>query len=726
MFKEVILVLIVISIPGYASASPPAELAKQVEIFRDEWGVPHINGKTDESVIFAVAYAQCEDYFWQVEDTYLFCIGKYGLAYGEKGLESDRIHALFEIERMAKETYAIADPQRKMVCDAYAAGYNYYLETHPEVSPRIIDHFEPHYLIQYERFMILQRMLGRAHAPKGGLEPMLEEMAAATGSNAWAISGEKTQEGAAMLFINPHQPWYGTGSFTEMHVVSDEGWNFSGCTFPGGPFPSMGHNEYLGWAHTVNDPDVADVYRLTFDDPEEPLNYRYDDGYRTAESWEDTLQYVTEQGVQEKTYTFRKSHFGPIIAREDDEQFLAVKIPKLHDGNRTKQYIAMTKAKNFDEWYEAQSMLQMQMFNTVYADVDGNIFYLYGGTVPRRNEEVDWTEPVDGSNSENEWNGFHPIEELPQVLNPISGFVQNCNQSPFTTTDDGNPSMHDFPSYLAEDKHSDKRRAKMSRLLLRNATDVTFDNWQNLCYDTQLYWPMTELPRYERWFEELNETHPELAHEVKPFLDHLLAWDCESRADSTATTLCVAWYEELYGRGYPSETMNQEYEESIEARFRGLVKAAKTLHAVYGDWKIPYGEIFRLQRWPNCPGPEYVPFDDTKPSLPQVGVRGPLGVAMTVYHTPPVLDQPNRRKQYACVGASYMAAISFGDKIQTGSYLHYGQSGDPGSPHFFDQAKLLSEKKFKPAWFYWEDVLAHTVDRYRPGRRTQGSKNRDD
>lgn len=710
------LMIAVIALPCVAQADTAEELAKQVTIHRDEWGVPHIDGPTDASVIFGVAYAQCEDYFWQVEETYIFCTGQYGLAYGEEALDSDRVHALYEIEQRAKEAYANGDAETKMVCDSYAAGYNYYLKMNPDVKPRLITNFEPHYMIQYERFMMLQRLLGRAHAPRRQLKPLLEEMKAATGSNAWAISGAKTKSGAAMLFNNPHQPWYGVGSYTEVHVRSGEGWNFSGSTFPGGPYPSTGHNEYLGWGHTVNEPDVGDVYRLTFDDPENPLHYRYDGGYRLAEEWQDTLRYITKEGVKEKTYTFRKSHYGPIMAKESDTEYLAVKIARLHDGNRTKQYRKMTKAKNFEEWYAAQGMLQMQMFNTVYADVDGNIFYLYGGTVPRRRADIDWTKPVDGSDPANEWQGIHPIEELPQVLNPISGFVQNCNQTPFTTTDDGNPSREDFPVYMAEDAHDDKRRAKMSRYLLRNANNIDFDDWQELCYDTHLYWPMTELPRYERWFEGLKESHPDLAEKAGPLLAHLLDWDYESTATSTQATLCVAWYEQMYGRGYPVEKLKPEYEASIPKRFEALVTAAGLLQQIYGDWKTPYGEVFRLQRWPNAPSAEYVPFDDTKPSLPQVGVRGPLGVAFTVYHTPPNPEVPNRMKQYGVVGASFMSVVEFGKKkVKAGSYLHYGQSGDPNSPHFFDQAELFSNKQFKTAWFDWDDVERNTKKKYHPG-----------
>ncbi|MDZ4860458.1 MAG: penicillin acylase family protein [Candidatus Hydrogenedentes bacterium] len=701
-----------------AEAASPRTLARQVTIHRDEWGVPHIDGKTDASAVFAVAYAQCEDYFWQVEETYIYCLGRYAEVYGESGLDSDMLHRAFKINERAKEGYEALPKSLREICDAYAAGYNYYLKTHPDVKPRLITKFEPHYMLSFERFVLLNWLTGRAHAPTKELKPMLLELQAATGSNAWAVGPSKTVNGSAMLFINPHQPWYGIGSFTEMHVRSGEGWNFTGSTFPGGPFPSMGHNEYLGWAHTVNAPDVGDVYRVTFDHPTDRLKYRYADGWKDATEWKDTISVLVGGAIENRVFTFRETHYGPVLAKEDNTHYLAVKIARLFDGSRLEQGVAMTKSKNFSEWKAAIGMLNLQMFNTVYADVEGNIFYVYNGTVPRRDTSFDWTKPVDGSDPRTEWNGLHPFAELPQVLNPLSGYVQNCNSTPFTTTDDGNPSLEDFPSYMVEEKYDDKRRAKVSRYLLRAADDLTFEQWEDLCYDTTLYWPMTELPRYAEAFADLEKRKPELAAKIKPYLDHLLDWDYKSTAESTQTSLCVAWYEMLYGRGYPVETLKPEFIVDPDKRFEALGQAAAILTALYGSWKVPYGDVNRLQRFPDQRGPETVPFDDTMPSLPQVGVPGPLGVAFTVYHTPPDPSKPNRMKQYAVVGASYMGVFEFNKgRVNGGSYLHYGQSGDPSSPHFFDQATLFSQKKFKPAWFYWDDVTAHTVEKYHPGRK---------
>jgi len=703
---------LLVATDAFADTQP--DWASQVTIHRDEWGVPHLYGKTDAAVCFASAYAQCEDHFWQLEDTYIKAIGRYAEVVGAPGLQGDLENALFDIVASSKRDFPNLPAAIQSMCAAFAAGYNHYLAKNPAVTPRMITKMEPYHLLCYERFMILGRLLGAAHASRGDLGPLAEEIKASQGSNQWAVGPSKTKNKTAMLFINPHQPWYGSGMFTEMHVRSDEGWDFSGTMFPGSPFPTAGFNSRLGWCYTVNSPDISDVYRVTFDHPDDPLKYRYDGGYRDATEWSTTLKELTAEGLKERHVAFRKTHYGPIFAQEDETHYLAVKVPRLYDTSRIAQSLAQSKAQDFETWYAAVSKLSLQTFNTMYADADGNIFYLYNGTIAERDPSVDWTKPVDGADPKNEWGPFHSIDELPQIFNPPTGYLQNCNSTPFATTDVGNPSLKDFPPYMVEDKYDDKRRAKMSRLLLRRAKDLDFDDWSALAYDTTLYWPLSEFPRYEQRFEALEKSHPKLADAVRPYFQHLLDWNCVSTLESTQATLAVEWYEKLYGRGYPVETLKPEFVSDIPARFQALIAAAAQLTRVYGDWKVPYGDIHRIQRHPNRPDVAVVPFQDDQPSIPLAGVRGPLGVAYTMYHTPPTED-PNRRLQYAVTGASYMAVIEFGEKVQAGSVLHYGQSHLPDSPHYFDQAPLMSEKKFKPAWYYWDDVLAHTVRAYKPG-----------
>lgn len=694
---------------GDLAAAPSANRAT---IHRDQWGVAHIDGPTDAEVVFALAYAQAEDYFWQIEDTYLQALGRYAEVVGESGLSSDLTNHTFEVAARARDDFQNLDPQLRAIAEAYAAGLNLFLAKHPQLQPRLLTRWEPWFVLAYERHVMLDRLYGKAHIARPSQQPLAAELEASTGSNAWAIGPSKTRNGTAMLFVNPHQPWFGSGQFWEVHVRSGEGWNFSGSTFFGGPFPTMGHNEHLGWAHTVNEPDTTDIYRLTFDNPARPLDYRYGDGYRTCTEWGDTIRVKTASGIESRTYRFRKSHYGPIVKQEDPQHALAVRIAKLFDGSRMRQALRMTKAQSMDQWMAAMASLDLQMFNTVYADDAGNIAYIYNGAVPERDPQFDWQHPVDGANPAAEWHGIHALDELPQLINPAGGYVQNCNSTPFTTADDGSPFLQDFPSYMVEEKYDDKRRAKVSRLLLRQSHDMTFEDWQRLCFDTTLYWPLTEVPRLARRLPELRRDEPELAERVAPYFEHLQSWDCRGGVDSTQATLCVQWYEELYGRGYPVEQLRPRYRDEPLQMFAALVAAADKLQQSFGDWRVPWGRINRLQRPPQVANALQSPFTDTAASLPCAGLPGPLGVAFTVYYTP---TTEQRKLRYGTTGGSFIGVYEFGKPVRAATLLQFGVSGDPESPHYFDQAQLYSRSECKPAWFAWDEVLANAQRSYRPG-----------
>ena len=245
--------------------------------------------------------------------------------------------------------------------------------------------------------------------------------------------------------INPHQPWYGWGQFYEYHIHSRESLRFSGAGFFGSLIPSIGHNEQLGWTYTVNDPDIADAWIETFDHPEDSMKYRYGDGYRTATTWTDEIRVKEDARFAERTFEFRATHHGPIVNQESEQRYIAVRIAKVHEPERGVQAMAMIRAQTFAEWKRAVSRCAIPMFNIAYADRDGNIFYVYNGAIPRRDASFDWTQPVDGSDARTEWLGYHAFHELPQVENPRTGYVQNCNSSPFTTTDDDNPFSRRLP-----------------------------------------------------------------------------------------------------------------------------------------------------------------------------------------------------------------------------------------------------------------------------------------
>jgi acyl-homoserine lactone acylase PvdQ len=356
--------------------------------------------------------------------------------------------------------------------------------------------------------------------------------------------------------------------------------------------------------------------------------------------------------------------------------------------------------------------------NLMYADCDGNIWFLYNGRIPRRNPDFDWSRPVDGSDPATEWLGVHELDELPQSLNPAAGFLQNCNSTPMEVTDGDNPQADGFPPYMIGDANVRNRRSLRSLEMLRGMQGVDVAAFQRAAFDTEVYWARHELPRYAASLQKLKGGSPKLAAQVAPYLEHLLAWDGRVTAESTAATLCEAWYEHMYGGGYPGETMRPQYQASDAEQLKALVHAAETLESLHGDWRVPYSHVHRLQRLSRLADLTDARFDDGGASVPTLGGHGPMGVAFSQYYSPSVAIPLiiSQRKRYAMVGTSYMAAWHFtATGVQGASLVPFGASGDPLSPHYLDQAALLSQRKFKTEHFTERDVLQHAVRSYRPG-----------
>jgi acyl-homoserine-lactone acylase len=728
--------------------TPPyayAEIAKMVTIHRDSWGTPHIFGKTDESTLFGFGFAQAEDFFWQVEDSYILALGRYAEVHGPQGVNSDRLNRAFEIVPRSQRDFAALDSTSQQLYRAFVEGINFYLQTHPAVRPRLIRRFEAWHVLAYHRHIALEMTFRFTGLSKSYLPRRNPIVWAATGSNGWVLDGSRTATGHPMLLSNPHMPWYGFGQLMEAHLRCEdsttqateaEGWNFQGAGFYGSPSLAMGHNRRLGWTLVTNAPDIADVWRVKFTHPERPLAYAYDGGWREAETWEEVIRVRKSRGWELRKLTFRKTHHGPIVGREDEHTFLAAQISGLFDVVPMRQSMRMFRAKNRADFRDALGEMQLLYMNVLYADCDDNIWYLYNGRVPRRNPQFDWSQPVDGSDPAAEWLGFHTLDELPQVLNPAAGFVQNCNSSPWITTDGDNPHPKDFPAYMVGENsiRSDldeeeeasvdgfgphRRRALRSLEILRAMQGVSFATWQASAFDTDVYWARVELPRYAQHLQQLQQDDPELAERVKPYLEHLLAWNAQITVDSTAATLCHAWYEQIYGSSYPGEQLRATYKDNPAKQLAGLARAADRLLAMHGDWKIPYGKIYRIQRQPYVADLVNLRFDDTAPSLPSRGGHGPMGVVFTQYYSPS-LNIPwviKQRRRYALVGTSYLAAYEFSPAgVRSVSLVPLGTDGDPNSPHYFDQAKLLSRNEFKRDLFTKQGVLQNTVRSYHPGQ----------
>ena len=482
----------------------------------------------------------------------------------------------------------------------------------------------------------------------------------------------------------------------------------------------MGHNEFLGWTLVSNEPGIADTWRVRFSGPEEPLAYEYDGAWRDATEWQETIRVRKNRTMEQRTVTFRKTHHGPIVRQENETTFLAANIAGLHETIPLRQSMAMVKSHNLAEFREALAMMQLLFMNVLYADCQGNIQYVYAARVPRRDPRFDWSKSVDGGNPATEWNGFHPLDELPQVLNPSAGYLQNCNSTPLITTEVENPRLEDFPPYMIVDAQVYRRRALRSREILADMQNISFEHWQRAAFDGEVYWAREALPSYADHLIALEAEQPELARLARPLLEHLLEWDCQISEESTAATLCHAWYEQLFGPGYPGETMRELYKDRPAKQLEALVQTAQRLTEMHGNWKVPYGRVYRSQRSANTADLIDARFSDVAPSLPALGGHGPMGTIFTQYYSPSI-DIPlvyTQRRRFGMVGTSYLAAWEFTSQgVRGASVVPFGTNGNPESPHFFDQAELLQQRRLKPELFYPDDVRQGAVRSYHPGEQ---------
>lgn len=702
-------------------------IARSVTIYRDSYGVPHIYGPTDVSCVFGYIYAQAEDNFWQIEDSYIRSLGRASEVYGDRTLADDMLNRALEIPRLAKAEYDRTTGRARELSNALADGLNYFLAHNPQVKPRLITHFEPWYSFAFSRYTIYQLFiygksglkvdeiktavqaldaLGAAagsstvslNIPLNGLDEPVDEPI--VGSNMWSVTPSKSADGHALLFINPHQPFFGPGQWYEGHVHSDEGWNLSGASFFGSPYPSIGHNQYLGWSHTVNDPDIVDVFIEKFDDAKKPLSYQYGKEHRLAIEWTDSIAVKTTKGVEPRSFKFRKTHHGPIVAVREGKA-LSVKLARLEEGGWIDEWYLMGKAKNMSEFKTAMSRCAIPMFNAMYADRDGNIFYVYNGAVPKRSTKFDWSKPVDGSNPEAEWQGYHSFDELPQLTNPKSGFMQNCNQTPFTTTAEGNPSKDSYPNYMTHE--SDNARARISRRILSTHEKFSFEDWARAGLDTTVLESETQIPLLVADWEKLRTVDSARAQKLADAIAELKAWDHVSTIDSKAMTLFALTFERA-GRLLAQKVKDDWL------RIRALEEVIADLKRDFGTWQVAWGEVNRLQRIQS--GGELETFSDAKPSLPIAGAPGTVGIVNNFY-TRPVEGQ---KRRYGVAGTSFVSVVEFGPRIQARSLLVFGENSDPKSPNYLDQSQLYSKKQFKPAWFTLPEIKANSKRVYHPGQ----------
>ena len=693
------------------------ERASRVEIIRDDFGVPHIYGRSDADAVFGMLYAQAEDDFPRIERNYVWAIGRLAEVEGEGAIYSDlRAHLYMTVDE-AKAAYTAAPARLRALCDAWADGLNYYLLTHPEVQPKLLTRFEPWMPMFFSEGSIggdiEQVPVERIAAFYGGnaetiaaVRDIESRFAPAGGSNGFAIAGERTRSGNAMLLINPHTSFYFRG---EVHVVSEEGLDAYGAVTWGQFFIYQGFNAKTGWMHTSTHVDFIDEFIEDVRRVDGELVYRYGDDTRPVEVSEVTLRYRDGDAVAERTFTMYHTHHGP-VTHAIDGRWTVTKI-NWDPVNALIQSFTRTKLDNYAEFRDMMNIRTNSSNNTVFADAGGNIAYFHGNFIPRRDSRFDFSKPVDGSDPATDWQGLHTVDESITILNPPNGWLQNANSTPFTAAAEFSPKPADYPVYMAPD--DENFRGVHAVRVLEDVDDLTLDGLVELAHDP--YLPGFEAlvgGLLEAW-EQADTPDTALAGPIRV----LKAWDLRTGTDSVAMTLA-----HFYGMNYlarvtfPADISEMERITMLgtttppSQRLEVFADTVAMLVDDYGDWRTPWGEINRFQRLSGAIDLEY---DDAKPSL-AVGMANSRWGALADFGAE---RHEGTERLYGDNGNSFVAVVEFGDRVRAKSILVGGQSNDPDSPHFDDQAPMYARHDFKDVAYYREDVERRAQERYRPGER---------
>lgn len=699
--------------------------AKQVTIIRDDFGVPHVYGKTDADAVFGLLYAQCEDDFNRVERNYTWATGRLAEVEGKEMLYSDLRAKLYMTQDEAISNYEKSPEWLKALCQAFADGVNYYLYTHPEVKPKLLTHFEPWMPMYFSEgsiggdiesistdrikaFYETNKSLGLNSYGDGLVHPALLDEP--KGSNGFAIAGNHTASGNAMLLINPHTSFFFRG---EVHAVSEEGLNAYGAVTWGQFFIYQGFNDKTGWMHTSAYADVMDEFEETIVKQDGKLFYKYGDELRPVTTDKVTLSYKEGNEVKQKTFTTYRTHHGPITHQNGDKWVATAMMWKPVDA--LIQSYTRTKKSNLKEFNEMMQIRTNSSNGTVYADADGNIAYYHGNFFPVRNTAFDYTKPVDGSNPKTDWQGLHPLEETIRVINPPNGWIQNCNSTPFTSAGEYSPKREDYPVYMAPS--AENFRGIHAVRLLKKADDLTLDKLIKLAYDPYLPGFEVLIPGLVQAYDKQKPDDPKL----KEAIEVMRNWDYAVSKESVPMSLAHFYATNSLKNGSAPKGLNliERFEYYAKAspekeRLALFQQTIAQLEADFGQWNTHWGEINRYQR---INGDIVQDFNDALPSLP-IGMASGNWGALASFGA----NAYDTKRLYGTSGNSFVAVVEFGDKVKAKTLLAGGESGDPSSPHFDDQAQRYADVKFKDVAYYREDVEKRAKATYHPGEKVTEAK----
>jgi len=660
-----------------------------IDIVRDDFGVPHIFGKTDAEVAYGLAWAHAEDDFETIQIGYLAGNNLLSKHIGNKGLGADFISQFIGSNSLFEKKYnsEISEDYKKIV-KAYASGLNRYALKNPnQVFVKELFPITEKKMMRYAQLQLFISSKGDQWVSKiinDKLSYSFSKEEKHRGSNTFAFNSSKTKDGSTYLAINTHQPLDGPVSWYEAHLCSEEGTNILGALFAGSPNILIGSNENLAWAHTVNQPDKTDVFALEMH-PEKKLIYRVDDSYLELEQKKAKLLFKflgIPISIKKKYYN---SIYGPTLKNKSG--FFAVRTPALFEIRALEQWWRMNKAKNFSEFYQTLKMKALPGYNIGYADRNDTIFYISNGIIPKRAKNYNWEDVVPGNTMETLWTESYEIEELPQVLQPKSGYFYNANHSPFkSSSEKDNPNPTYFNQNMGFETYDNNRSTRL-KYLIDQYDKLDYDDFKRIKYDRQYPDPYAFSWMDLRYLKILDaQKYPD----IEILITRLQNWNRKASANSLGAGIFAVFYDQLRPfykkipepKIFPTSFILQALRNSKKY----LLKHFKTTEIKLGDYQ-------KLVR-----GKKEIPIF----GLPDV---------ITAMSSKPYKDG----KVKVVSGESYIELVKFtsmGPEIE--SVISYGSSDNPDSPHYDDQMEMYANFKTKKMTLDKESIYKNAKSIYHP------------
>ena len=659
-----------------------------VTIYRDNWGVPHIYGEKDVDTAFGLAYAHSEDDYETLQEVLLALRGNLASVKGKDVAPVDYLVGFLNVWETVELKYdKELSNEVKAVCEAYADGINLYMEKnsskiesslYPVTGKDIVAGFVFRTPLMFDLDWYIKELM-KEEKPDFSDYTQTNTEYSMYGSNMFAINGKRSTDGHTRISINSHQPWEGPVTWYEAHLHSEEGWNISGGLFPGSPVIFKGYNENLAWSHTVNSPDLVDVYEL-FINPDNEYEYFLDGKW---ERFEVKNHPINIKLLGPFNWTFNRellfSKHGPVIKAKHGVYALRYSGKGLI--GQVEQWFNMNKSSNLEEFTNAMKKMQIPMFNTLYADKKGNIHYIYNGIIPKRKPKVNYNKILPGDRSDLIWDDYYNYSELPQITNPSTGYLQNCNSTPYLATVGENNIKITLPSNTGIEEYQTNRAYRANELYGTDES-ITKEEFYNYKYDT--YYSKKSVMKYalDRFLNDIKTDDSVLLEGVKI----LQKWDLGNQKNNTSAALALLTFDITYNIN--------DFKYNYEKIFKKFEKSVNFLIDNYGKIDIELGEIQVLRR------------GDT-----MLGLDGGPDILRAIYTK--LVDNKRVARHGDCF--FQMVEWDLDGNVSAESIHQYGSATlDKESPHYSDQAHLFTQMKMKPSYLELDSILKNLKISYKP------------